>query len=162
MPGKISTEKIEDVRLASDIVDIISGYLSLQKKGKGYFGLCPFHKEKTPSFSVNPEQQIFHCFGCGVGGNVFTFIMRMEGLTFPESVRLLAKSAGIIIPEQAGIYGINNTPWAEQDDLTTISFNPELWSEKIFSAIDELEKADDQCRIFIPPTLVQRSSTKRS
>ncbi|MBN2410080.1 DNA primase [candidate division KSB1 bacterium] len=100
MPGKISPEKIEDVRLASDIVDIISGYLSLQKKGKNYFGLCPFHKEKTPSFSVNPEQQIFHCFGCGAGGNVFTFIMRMEGLTFPESVRLLAKQAGIILPEE--------------------------------------------------------------
>jgi len=100
LPGKISSEKIEEVRLASDIVDIISGYLSLQKKGKNYFGLCPFHKEKTPSFSVNSEQQIFHCFGCGVGGNVFTYIMRIEGLTFPESVRLLAKSAGIIIPEE--------------------------------------------------------------
>ena len=100
MPGKISPDKIEEVRLASDIVDVISGYLSLRKKGKNFFGLCPFHKEKTPSFSVNAEQQIFHCFGCGVGGNVFTFIMRMEGLTFPESVRLLAKQAGIMIPEE--------------------------------------------------------------
>ncbi|HPG40898.1 MAG TPA: DNA primase [bacterium] len=97
--GQISPAKIDEVRFASDIVSVISGYLSLQKKGRNYFGLCPFHKEKTPSFSVNAEQQIFHCFGCGEGGNVFTFITKIEGLTFPESVRFLAKAAGIIIPE---------------------------------------------------------------
>ncbi len=99
MAGQISPAKIDEVRFASDIVSVISGYLSLQKKGKNYFGLCPFHKEKTPSFSVNAEQQIFHCFGCGEGGNVFTFIMKIEGVTFPESVRFLAKAAGIVIPE---------------------------------------------------------------
>lgn len=96
----ISQDKIEQVRLASDIVEVISGYVNLQHRGKGYFGLCPFHREKTPSFSVNPEMQIFHCFGCGVGGNVFTFIMRMDRLTFPEAVRRLAKSAGILLPEE--------------------------------------------------------------
>jgi len=96
----IPKEKIEEVRLASDIVDVVSGYLTLRKRGKNYFGLCPFHPEKTPSFSVNPEIQIFHCFGCGAGGNVFTFVMKLEGLTFPESVKQLAQAAGIILPEE--------------------------------------------------------------
>lgn len=97
---KIPQDKIEQVRMASDIADIVSGYVTLVKRGKNYFGLCPFHPEKTPSFSVNPELQIFHCFGCGAGGNVFTFVMRVERLTFPESVRLLAKAAGIVLPEE--------------------------------------------------------------
>jgi DNA primase len=96
---KISPEKIEEIREASDIVQVVSGYLTLQHRGKNYFGLCPFHQEKTPSFSVNPAMQIFHCFGCGAGGNVFTFVMRMEKLSFPEAARQLAQAAGIIIPE---------------------------------------------------------------
>ncbi len=101
MSRNIPPESIEQVRLASDIVDVVSGYLTLQKKGRNYFGLCPFHQEKTPSFSVNPEMQIFHCFGCGAGGNVFTFIMKIEGVTFPEAVKLLAQTAGIILPEDS-------------------------------------------------------------
>lgn len=96
----IPQDKIDQVRLASDIADVVSGYVTLKKRGKNYFGLCPFHPEKTASFSVNPDLQIFHCFGCGAGGNVFTFIMRVESLTFPESVRLLAKAAGIVLPEE--------------------------------------------------------------
>ena len=99
MATRIPPEKIEEVRLATDIVDVVSGYLSLRKRGKNYFGLCPFHSEKTPSFSVNPEMQIFRCFGCGAGGNVFHFIMRMEGLSFPDAVRLLAERAGITLDE---------------------------------------------------------------
>lgn len=90
---------VEEVRNASDIVDVVSDYLSLKKSGRNFFGLCPFHPEKTPSFSVNPEKQIFHCFGCGTGGNVFTFVMQEEGVNFPEAVRILAKRAGIEIPE---------------------------------------------------------------
>ncbi len=96
----IPQDKIDQVRLASDIADVVSGYVTLKKRGKNYFGLCPFHQEKTASFSVNPDLQIFHCFGCGAGGNVFTFVMRVESLTFPESVRLLAKAAGIVLPEE--------------------------------------------------------------
>ena len=96
----IPQDKIEQVRLASDVVDVVSGYVTLKKRGKNYFGLCPFHAEKTASFSVNPDLQIFHCFGCGAGGNVFTFVMRVESLTFPESVRLLAKAAGVVLPEE--------------------------------------------------------------
>ena len=99
MPGKIAQEKIEEVRTASDIVEIVSGYLTLRKRGKNFFGLCPFHTEKTPSFSVNPDLQIFHCFGCKAGGNVFSFIMKIEGVTFPEAVRTLAQQAGIFLPE---------------------------------------------------------------
>ena len=99
--SQIAQEKIDEVRFASNIIDVVSGYLTLRQKGRNYFGLCPFHKEKTPSFSVNPDLQIFHCFGCGAGGNVFTFIMKIEGLTFPEAVKLLAKQAGITLPEEA-------------------------------------------------------------
>lgn len=98
--AKISPEKIEEIRQASDIVQVISGYLTLKQRGKNYFGLCPFHQEKTPSFSVNPDKQIFHCFGCGAGGNVFTFVMRMDKLSFPEAAKQLAQAAGIAIPEQ--------------------------------------------------------------
>ncbi len=89
--------KIDEVREATDVVDLISGYVTLKKKGQNFFGLCPFHPEKTPSFSVNPDKQIFHCFGCGAGGNVFTFLMRSEGISFPESIKFLAQRAGILI-----------------------------------------------------------------
>jgi len=90
---------IDEVRLASDVAAVVSDYVTLKKSGRNFFGLCPFHPEKSPSFSVNPDKQIFHCFGCGVGGNVFTFIQRQQGVSFPEAVRLLAKRAGIAIPE---------------------------------------------------------------
>jgi DNA primase len=95
----ISEEKIDEVRRASDIVDVISSYLPLKKRGKSYLGLCPFHTEKTPSFNVSAEKQMFHCFGCGAGGNVFTFIMNIEKVSFVESVRTLAERAGIALPE---------------------------------------------------------------
>lgn len=90
---------VEEIRAASDILDVVSDYVSLKKRGANYFGLCPFHSEKTPSFSVNPDKQIFHCFGCSAGGNVFSFIMRHEGVSFPEAARILAKRAGIELPE---------------------------------------------------------------
>lgn len=90
---------IDEVRSAVDIVDVVTDYVALAKKGRNYFGLCPFHNEKRPSFSVNAEKQIFHCFGCGAGGNVFTFVQRQEGLGFPEAVHALAKRARITIPE---------------------------------------------------------------
>jgi len=92
---RIPPHKIEEIRQAVDIVDVVSGSLTLRRRGKNFFGLCPFHQEKTPSFSVNPQMQIFRCFGCGAGGNVFHFVMRMEGLSFPDAVRWLAERAGI-------------------------------------------------------------------
>ncbi len=91
---------IEDVRLHSDIVSVVSDYVKLQKKGSSYFGLCPFHNEKTPSFSVSPDKQMYYCFGCGAGGSVFNFIMEYENYSFPEAVRFLADRAGISLPEQ--------------------------------------------------------------
>ena len=92
-------ELVEEVRSRSDIVDIISGYVRLQKKGASYFGLCPFHSEKSPSFSVSGSKQMYYCFGCGAGGNVFTFLMNYENDTFPEAIKRLADRAGIALPE---------------------------------------------------------------
>ena len=97
MPGKIPQEKIDQIREATDIVDIISQYVALKRKGKNYFACCPFHHEKTPSFSVNPEKQIFYCFGCHKGGNVYSFLMEHEKLNFVESVRTLADRAHIAV-----------------------------------------------------------------
>ena len=85
-----SEEVIEEVRTKNDIVDVISGYVRLQKKGSSYFGLCPFHNEKSPSFSVSREKQMYYCFGCGAGGNVFTFLMDYENFSFVEALKFLA------------------------------------------------------------------------
>ena len=95
---RYSDEIIEEVRQNNDIVDIISQYVHLTRKGRNYFGLCPFHNEKSPSFSVSPDRQIFHCFGCGVGGNVYTFLMKIEGITFREALEQLAEKANIQLP----------------------------------------------------------------
>ena len=94
-----SEEIIQQVREANDIVDVIGSYVTLQKKGSSYFGLCPFHGEKTPSFSVNQREQFFYCFGCHTGGNVITFIMKIENMTFPEALKYLADRAHIDLPE---------------------------------------------------------------
>lgn len=93
-----SSEVIEEVVSRNDIVDVISGYIKLKKSGSSYVGLCPFHNEKSPSFSVSGTKQMYHCFGCGVGGNVITFVMEYENFTFPEAVKLLADRAGVDLP----------------------------------------------------------------
>src|ERR1700690_4327846 len=95
MAGTISPAILERIRAASDIVDVIGAYVPLKKAGANFVALCPFHKEKSPSFNVNPQKQIFHCFGCHKGGNVFTFVKEFENLTFPEAVRRLAERAKI-------------------------------------------------------------------
>ena len=92
-------EVIEEVRTGNDIVDVISQYVNLKKKGANYFGLCPFHNEKSPSFSVSPGKQMYYCFGCGAGGNVITFIMEYENYSFVEALKLLAERAGSALPE---------------------------------------------------------------
>lgn len=91
---------LDELAARNDIVDIVSQYVQLKKSGANYFGLCPFHNEKTPSFSVSADKQIFHCFGCGAGGGVITFVMKAEGLEFPDAVRFLADKAGMQVPEQ--------------------------------------------------------------
>lgn len=105
MAQGIPQETIEQVRAQVDIVQLISEYLTLKKAGSNFRALCPFHQEKTPSFNVNPAKQIFHCFGCGVGGNVFGFLMRQEGFTFPEAVRFLADRVGIQIKKERIVPG---------------------------------------------------------
>lgn len=99
MEGNLPSEFIDDIRTRFDIVEIVSQYVQLKKSGRNYFGLCPFHNEKTPSFSVSPDKQIFHCFGCGEGGNVYSFLMKIEGLSFPAAVRELARRAGVPVPQ---------------------------------------------------------------
>ncbi len=94
-----SEDLVEEIRLKSDIVDVISGYVRLRRQGSRYFGLCPFHNEKSPSFSVSADRQMYYCFGCHAGGNVFTFLMEYESFTFPEAVKHLADRCGVDLPE---------------------------------------------------------------
>ena len=99
---RIPEDILQRIRDATDIVDLISEHVQLVKKGRNYSGLCPFHDEKTPSFSVDPDRQFYHCFGCGVGGNVFKFIQEIDRVTFVEAVKFLAERAGIALPERSG------------------------------------------------------------
>jgi DNA primase len=96
-----SDQVVRTVRDRSDIVSIIGSYLALKKAGQNHLGLCPFHAEKTPSFSVSPSKQVFHCFGCGAGGDVFQFLMQIEGVSFPEALKRLAERAGVPLPVRA-------------------------------------------------------------
>ncbi len=95
---RYSEALIDEVKINNDIVDIISQYVILKRSGRNFLGLCPFHKEKTPSFSVSPDKQIFHCFGCGVGGDVISFICKIENINYKEAIEFLAEKAGITLP----------------------------------------------------------------
>ena len=97
----IAPEIVEEIKYRNDIVDVISSYVTLKRAGSNMNGLCPFHSEKTPSFTVFSGTRSFHCFGCGAGGDVITFIMRMENLEYPDALHFLAKRAGITIPEES-------------------------------------------------------------
>lgn len=118
---KIPEEKIQEIREATDLLEVVSQHVTLKKRGKTYLGLCPFHQEKTPSFNVDPVRNFYHCFGCGAGGNVFTFLMAMEKIGFPEAVRQLAQKAGIAMPEHA-------------EDDTVIRETEQLYHVNQFSA----------------------------
>jgi DNA primase len=98
----ISPEEIEKVKYASDIFEVVSRFVLLKKRGRNYLGLCPFHQEKSPSFTVSPDKQIWHCFGCGQGGNVFNFLMKIDNLSFVEAVKQLAQEKNIPITETQG------------------------------------------------------------
>ena len=95
--GLIPQDKIDEIKSVADIVSVIGDYVELKRAGSNYVGLCPFHNEKTPSFSVSPSKGIFHCFGCGVGGDVISFIMQKEGLSYPEAIKFLADKLGILV-----------------------------------------------------------------
>lgn len=115
MAGKIPEHVIEQIRSQSDIVDVISDYMQLTKRGRNWFGLCPFHGEQTPSFSVSQEKQIFHCFGCGAGGNAITFVMDIEHIAFPEALIKLGDRAGI--PLDVGVqseHTTSNNPYSKK------------------------------------------------
>ncbi|WP_407268419.1 DNA primase [Radiobacillus sp. PE A8.2] len=117
MAGLIPDETIEEIRKANDIVDIVGEYVQLKKQGRNFFGLCPFHGEKSPSFSVTQDKQIFHCFGCGKGGNVFTFLMELEGYSFYEALRFLADKSGHNLPEESSTNQPNQQVNKETQDF---------------------------------------------
>jgi DNA primase len=100
LKGYIPDIKIEEIKNRANIVDLISEYVTLRKAGRNFVGLCPFHKEKTPSFTVTPDRQMFYCFGCGEGGNIFAFLMKVSQMSYPEAIRHLAKKTGVMIPER--------------------------------------------------------------
>ena len=100
--ARISEQSIEKVRQAADIIDVVSNYVELKQRGRNFFGLCPFHSEKTPSFSVNPDKQIYKCFGCGSGGGSINFIMEIENLEFIDAIKSLAQSFNIVLDIQGG------------------------------------------------------------
>src|ERR1700741_933907 len=101
MAERIPDEVLSEIRARTSIVEVISAHIALRKAGRSYTGLCPFHNESTASFSVNEEGGFFHCFGCGAGGNAFSFLTRVEGISFPEAVRRLAAKAGVALPQAA-------------------------------------------------------------
>ncbi len=111
--ARFADDTIEQVRERADIVEVIGAHVRLRRSGRNFIGLCPFHNEKTPSFSVNPERGFFHCFGCGAGGTVFNFIMKVEGLSFPEAIESLARRYGIRLPERGEGGGVS----AERNEL---------------------------------------------
>ena len=135
---RIPPEIIEQVRSSADIVEVVSEYVTLKRRGQNYFGLCPFHSEKTPSFSVHPGKQIFHCFGCGEGGNVITFIMKIEKVSFVEAVQLLARKLNIRIPEsrEASETEKQKLVLYEVASFASKYFQTNFWSEAGRSARD--------------------------
>src|SRR5581483_10044857 len=132
----------ETVRNSADIVRVVSDYVSLKGAGSAFKGLCPFHSEKTPSFSVHREKQIFHCFGCGAGGDVFSFVMLAEKVSFPEAVRIVAEKCGVPIPAGPGL---NDEKFDERKQLfeiyerTAAYFEQKLSSEEAGPARQVLE-----------------------
>jgi len=143
---RYSEELIEEIRISNDIVDVVSEYVRLEKRGKNYFGLCPFHREKTPSFSVEPGKQIFYCFGCGKGGNVFQFITLAEKIDFTEAVRLLADRAKIALPESDDPKEAEKAKLKQQVLSINLSaaryYNDALYSKEGEIALRYLKKRD--------------------
>ena len=113
--ARFSPNKLEEIRARADLIEVLSAHVRLRRAGRNWLGLCPFHEEKTPSFSVNPERGFYHCFGCGAGGSVFDFVMKVEGLSFPEAVECLARRYGITLPPPQYVAG--GAPAGEREQL---------------------------------------------
>ena len=131
---RIPEQKIEEIRNAADIVDVISGHVNLRKRGKNFVGLCPFHQEKTPSFTVSEDKQIYHCFGCGAGGNVFKFLMEFKNISFVEAVEEIAEHLGIKIDYES------HPSDAQQNELEEL-YELNVLAARFFS--DNLLKSTD-------------------
>ncbi|SEH60684.1 DNA primase [Halobacillus karajensis] len=127
MAGQIPEEKVDEIRKSADIVEVIGNYVDLKKQGRNHFGLCPFHGENTPSFSVSQDKQIFHCFGCGKGGNVYTFLMEIEGFSFIQALKQLAEQTGIDLPEQMA----EEAP-PEQSQESQVMLEAHQWLTKLY------------------------------
>ena len=136
--ARVPEETIERIRNTADIYDVVAQYVDLKKRGRNFFGLCPFHSEKTPSFSVAPDKQIYHCFGCGAGGNVFSFIVEHEKISFIEAVQQLGQKYGIEVDYQAGPSSKIFSSLYELHDLAVKLYHNILFSEKGKSALDYL------------------------
>jgi DNA primase len=141
----IPEEKVREVAERLSIIEVVSEYVQLRRAGSNYLGLCPFHAEKTPSFTINPAREIFHCFGCGAGGNAFSFVMRMEGVSFPEAVKLLARKAGIEIEERQ----LTPAERKSQDERQQFQRINELAASYYRSILRESEAGDTARRYLV-------------
>jgi DNA primase len=137
--GKLSTEVIEQVRTATEIIELVSQYVTLKRAGRSYKGLCPFHTEKTPSFTVSPDRQAFYCFGCQKGGDVFSFLMEHDGVSFMESLQQLGQRAGITVEVQRRSSGAHDALY-EATERTAALFHDFLWKPEAKSVREYLEK----------------------
>jgi len=152
MAGKIPDETLQAIRERVSIVEVVSGYVSLRKAGRNHLGLCPFHAEKTPSFTVNDERGLFHCFGCGAGGTVFSFVMRADRVDFPEAVEILARRAGVVLPKrhEPGSGGERHDQLIRLNELAQRCFRDALESPAGMVARQYLDKRG------ISPTTIER------
>ena len=150
--AKIPQEIIEEVRSRTDIVEVVSDYVQLKKRGSNFVGLCPFHQEKTPSFNVNPARDIYKCFGCGAGGDVFNFITEVESLSFPEVIRLLADRVGVSVPEP-------NEPSEDASETEAIYHALRFATRHFFENLKETSEAKE-ARIYLTARGVTTDSVK--
>lgn len=151
---RIPEDILERIRDATDIVDIISEHVQLGKKGRSFFGLCPFHDEKSPSFSVDPDRQIYHCFGCGVGGNVFKFIQEIDRVTFVEAVKFLAERTGITLPERS-------SPPREETDAADHLYRANDLAQKYFHHMLLNDESGAEARAYLQDRRLQDETIER-
>ncbi|MFC7060660.1 DNA primase [Halobacillus seohaensis] len=144
MAGHIPEETVDEIRKSVDIADVVGEYVKLKRQGRNYFGLCPFHGENTPSFSVSSDKQIFHCFGCGKGGNVYTFLMEIEGYNFLQAVHKTAERTGHSLPEQ-----FNEEPTKQQDPESQSILEAHEWLTKLYNHLLRHSKEGKQALQYL-------------
>ena len=147
--GAIPTETIEQIAAANDIVEVIGSYFPLRRAGTNFKALCPFHQEKTPSFHVNPQRQTFHCFGCGVGGSVFRFVMDYEHIDFPAAVRKLGSRVGITVVEDRRISSDEDRQHETRRTLLQLHAEAAEWFHENLMKKEFAEPARDRCGVLV-------------